>query len=351
MEESRAATSYLGRLQQTAHALSNALSESQVVQILLEQVVSALAARGALVRLLSPDDDKLLPAGSRGLRDTFILSGRLDATESQLVRRALAGEVVVIADVTRDPAYPDPTAAAREGLRGLIAVPMRVRGRVLGLLCVYHDAAGELGAQEQSLVSALADLGALALEKVYLHQSLLHIAEALNSTLELRPMLRQVLQATIDEMGLKAASIRLLDSKGQLLHLVAAQGLDRAYLEKGDVHVSKSPVDQRALGGEPVVLYSIERESGFEYPGEALQAGIRSVLVVPLVFKQRPLGVMRVYSARPRHFSRVSIQFLSSVAGLVALAIEKAEMHSVLRQHFEELKLDLAEWHRFLALG
>jgi GAF domain-containing protein len=60
---------------------------------------------------------------------------------------------------------------------------------------------------------------------------------------------------------------------------------------------------------------------------------------------------MRVYSARPRHFSNVGITFLTSVAGLVALAIERAELHAVLREQYEDLKLDVAEWHRFLALG
>ena len=60
---------------------------------------------------------------------------------------------------------------------------------------------------------------------------------------------------------------------------------------------------------------------------------------------------MRVYSARPRHFGRVGRTFLASVAELVALAIEKAELYAALQERYEDLKLDLAEWYRFLALG
>jgi GAF domain-containing protein len=351
MENRPDVAAYLLRLQQTAHALSGVLEESEVIQIMLQQTVAALEAQGAVVRLLSPEEDELIPAGSWGLRDHFFLSGHVDAADNPLARRVLNGEVVVVPDVTHDPNYPHPEVADGEGLRGLIGVPMRVRSRVLGVLCVYHTEADELGEQELLLVSALADLGALALEKVYLHQSLLRIAAALNSTLELGSMLQQVLQATIDEMRLKAATIRLLDTKRQTLRLVAAQGLGQGYLEKGEVHVAKSPVDQRVLQGEPIELYSVEHEAGFEYPQEALREGIRSVLVVPLKFKERTLGVMRVYSARSRNFSPASIQFLSSVAGLVALAIENAELYSALKEHFEDLKLDLAEWHRFLALG
>ncbi|MGQ9668016.1 MAG: GAF domain-containing protein, partial [Anaerolineae bacterium] len=75
------------------------------------------------------------------------------------------------------------------------------------------------------------------------------------------------------------------------------------------------------------------------------------VLVVPLVIKDRPLGVMRAYSARPRHFGPMAVNFLRSVAGLVALAIENAQLYASLRARYEDLKIDLADWYRFLALG
>lgn len=339
------------RLQQMAQALSSAFAKSQVIQIMLQQTIAALGARGVVARLLSPEGDELLPVGALGLDDSFYLSGRVDAADNELLRQVLAGEVVVIPDVAHEPSYPHREAARRQGLKGAIAVPMQVRARVLGVLCIYLDTTDEPTEQELLLASALGDLGALALEKADLHQSLLHIAAALNSTLELQPMLEQVLQATVTEMQLKAASVRLLDPEQNVLRLVAAYGLGRAYLDKGDVHVGRSPVDQSALRGEPIVLYDVETEIGFEYPQEAAYEGIRSVLVVPLKLKERSLGVMRVYSVRPRHFSPVSIQFLSSVVGLVALAVENAELHAALKAHLADLELDVAEWHRFLALG
>jgi GAF domain-containing protein len=164
-------------------------------------------------------------------------------------------------------------------------------------------------------------------------------------------MLQRVLEATVKEMWLKAASIRLLDPKRQVLHLVAAYGLSEGYLAKGAVHLTKSPVDQRVLEGSAVVLYDLEHEAGFEYPAEALREGIRSVLAVPLRLKERTLGVMRVYSARPRRFGPVAIRFLTSSADLVALAVENARLYAALQAHYEDLKLDVTEWHRFMALG
>jgi GAF domain-containing protein len=347
----RNTAAYLGTLRETAHTLSGALQESDAVQALLVQVVSALEARGALVRLLCPDGDELRLAGTLGLSEEYIDKGPVRVAESQVDQRVLAGEVVIIPDVTREPGAQYPRAAAREGLRGIVAVPLLVRGRVIGVLRVYVDEVSVLAQEDILLLDTLADLGALVLEKVHLHQSLYHIAQALNTTLELGPMLEQVLAAAAREMGLKAASIRLLDAKGRTLHLVAAHGLSEAYLSKGEIHVDQSLLDQRVLGGEVVVLYDVEREAGFEYPEEAIREGLRSVLVVPLKLRDRALGVMRVYSARPRHFGRVAIRFLTSVADLVALAIENAELYGALQERYEDLKLDLAEWYRFLTLG
>lgn len=342
---------HLQVLRETAHRLSQVLQEPEIIQGLLNQVVSILAARGALLRLLGPDGAELLQAGALGLSETYLHKGPVEVAHSQIDQRVLAGDVVIIPDVTQEADFQYPAAAASEGLRGLVAVPLSVRNRVIGVLRVYVDEVTELEPEDILLLGTLADLGALALEKVRLHQSLCRIAAALNASLELRPMLERVLAATVTEMGLKAASIRLLDPQQQNLQRVATYGLSQAYLAKGQIDVNKSPVDQHVLRGEVVVLFDVEHEAGFQYPEEAAREGIRSVLAVPLQLKDRMLGVMRVYSAQPRHFGEVAVGFLSSVADLVALAIENAGLYAALQARYEDLKLDLAEWYRFLALG
>jgi GAF domain-containing protein len=343
--------SSLEMLRKAAEAMNSVLKEPEVIDALLDEAVDTPGARAAVLRLLSPDGDELLQAGARGLSDVYLAKGPVRVAESGMDQRILAGEVVVIPDVTQDESVQYPEAAATEGLKGMLASPVRVRSHVIGVLRVYVDDTEQLWPEDIVAFGILADLGAVALEKARLHQSLYRIAEALSASLELAPMLQQVLEATVKEMWLKAASIRLLDSKGEILNLAGAYGLSEAYLAKGTVHLAKSPVDQRVFEGRVVVLYDLEQESGFEYPAEAAREGIRSVLAVPLSLKDRTLGVMRVYSARPRHFGPVAINFLTSAADLVALAIENARLYEALQARYEDLKLDVAEWRRFLALG
>ncbi len=343
--------SYLEMLRKATQAVNGVLHEPEIVNALLDRAVDTLGARAAVVRLLNPDGDELLQAGARELSDAYLAKGPVRVAESGMDQRILAGEIVIIPDVTQDRSVQYPEAAAIEGLKGMVATPVQVRSQIIGVLRIYVDDTEQLCPEDIVAIGTLADLGAVALEKARLHQSLYRIAEALSASLELEPMLQQVLEATVKEMWLKAASIRLLDPKGQVLHLVAAYGLSEAYLAKGTVHLAKSPLDQRVLHGSEVVLYDVERETGFEYPAEAAREGIRSVLAVPLRLKDRTLGVMRVYSARSRHFGPEAIGFLTSAADLVALAIENARLYAALQARYEDMKLDVAEWHRFLALG
>jgi len=347
----RESGSHLRVVREAVHAVSDTLQSAGVIQTLLERIMAGLGARGALIRLLSPDATELTLAGAVGLSERYLRKGSVFVSESSVDQRALAGNAVLVRDVTCEPGFHYQEEARCEGLRGMASVPLVVRNRAIGVLRVYLDDLDTLGEEGLLTLQILADLGAVMLEKIGLHQSLYRIAQTLNSSLKLESSLMPVLEETTRETGSRSASLRLLDKKGQKLQLVAAYNLSPAYLNKGDVVVAESPLDQRVLRGEAVALYDVVAEPGLQYPAEAAREGIRSVLAVPVRLKDRVLGVMRVYSAQPRHYGAVATDFLLSVASLVALAIENADLYAALEQRYEDLKLDVAEWRRFLALG
>ena len=117
------------------------------------------------------------------------------------------------------------------------------------------------------------------------------------------------------------------------------------------MHLDKSAIDRRVLSGETVVLHDIQSEPGFEYPRQAAQEGIQSLLAVPLARKNKNVGAIHVYSTCSRHFGPVAVTFLKSMANLIGLAIFNAELHAALKSRNKDLQLDLADWYRFLTLG
>jgi GAF domain-containing protein len=339
-----------------AHAINASLELEDTLQAILDALHDTLGIRAVVIRLFDPSATALESVASVGISQAA-LAHMPTLADDPLHRRVVAGDTDYISfDSSTDQPSESLAAsfqelAANEGITGILSVPLQVRGRTFGALNLC--CAAECGFNEETitLVRAIADMAATAIENARLHTTLLNIARAVTSSLELRELLDQVLAATMLQMNLKAASVRLLDKGGKRLELVAAHGLSERYLAKGPIVVGDSPLDQRVLAGETVVLFDVIGEPGFQYPTEAAVEGIRSVLAVPLRAKARIVGVMRVYSAQPRAYTPVSKEFLQSVAGIVAVAIENAKLYQALQARYDDLRLDVSEWYRFLSLG
>jgi GAF domain-containing protein len=332
-------------LYQVAHTINGSLELEKTLQAILAAVRDALKVDLVTVRLLNPDANALEPVASIGISVEDLAALPDAITPGSVHARVLAGETVHV----HGAALPDAGLPTSRG--GVLSVPLQVRDRTIGSLTLYCAEHCDLDPSTLIMLRGIADMAAVAIENARLHTSLVRITQAMTSSLELQPMLNQVLSATVLEMGLKAASVRLVDPSGKQLELVAAHGLSEHYLRKGPVRISQSPLDRRLLAGESVTIYDVTEDPAFQYPTEARAEGIRSVLAVPLQVKDRIVGVMRVYSAQPRPFTPVGIAFLQSVAGMVAVAIENAKLYEALRARYEVLKSDVSEWYRFLSLG
>jgi GAF domain-containing protein len=90
--------------------------------------------------------------------------------ESQVDRRALKGKIVYLKDARADKDL-QPRAKA-EGVRSLLAVPLTVGTRVIGVLKLYTTRIREFGRQEIKFIEAVASLSAIALENAMLHDAL-----------------------------------------------------------------------------------------------------------------------------------------------------------------------------------
>jgi len=334
-----------------AHAINASLKQEDTLQAILRAVRETPGARAVVIRLLNPNADALEVAASIDISQALLAHTPVRLADDRVHQRVLAGETIFFKPATDPAGASSLDLPATEEFGGVLAVPLQVRGRAFGALDLYSGTDFGFDAETTFLVRAIADMAATAIENARLHATLFNIAQAVTSSLELHQLLDQVLAATVLQMNLKAASLRLLDKGGKRLELVAAHGLSDHYLSKGPILVAQSPIDRRVLAGESVALSDVAETPGFQYPAEAQAEGIHSVLAVPLSAKDRIVGVMRVYSAQPRPFTSVSTEFLLSVAGIVAVAIENAKLYQALQARYEDLKLDVSEWYRFLSLG
>ena len=316
--------------------------------------------RAVVIRLLNADATQLQVAANVGVSETFLKNVRTRSRRAACTSRCSAGKRPGGKPGRRRRLATRPAPGHEltdeqlhmEQLGGFMAIPLAVRERVFGSLDIYCTAGCGFSDTAVTVLHASADLAAVAIENARLHSSAFpHRGRADVDAGTAAPAQAGARIHAVMEMNLKAASVRLLDKKRQKLELVASHGLSESYLAKGAVSLERSRIDQRVLAGETVILYDVAGEEGFQYQAEAAAEGIRSVLAVPLRVKEQPVGVMRVYSAQPRHFTQVGVQFLQSVAGLVAVAIENARLYEALQARYEGLKVEVSEWRRFLSLG
>lgn len=166
--------------------------------------------------------------------------------------------------------------------------------------------------------------------------SLFSVTQVITSSLHLDAVLRAIAQKAVELMAAKACMIRLLDSEGEELLFGASWGLSERYTSKGPVRVAESEIDRDALDGEAVAIPDVVTDPRFRYQQEAKQEGIVSVLCVPLRARESPLGVIRIYTARRRKFTRREHYLLWTFATQAAIAIENARFYERIRQNYFE---------------
>lgn len=156
-------------------------------------------------------------------------------------------------------------------------------------------------------------------------------AKAINASLESSQVLEKIVSSVVKAMNVKASSIRILDPRGRMLVLGAANGLSKGYVRKGPILVEESGLDRKVLKGRTVWLENAQTAKEFQYGAMAKAEGIKSVLVVPLMLEKKAIGVLRVYADKVRKFHEDELKFLKAAANLSAIALDNARMHEALQ--------------------
>ncbi len=163
-------------------------------------------------------------------------------------------------------------------------------------------------------------------------QALNEGARVVGSTLDLPQVLKRLVKSTAEAMGVHACSIRLLDKSGRYLEPVAMYGLSQTYLGKGPVEVGNNLLAREVLSGKIVNVPDAPNNPMLQYPEEAKQEGIQSMLSAPLIGKDGPLGILRAYALELNRFGPDDEAFLSAIAAQGSIALENALAYQAIEE-------------------
>lgn len=160
-------------------------------------------------------------------------------------------------------------------------------------------------------------------KKIYL-ENYQNICKAISTSLSLGEVLKLIVTNVVRVMNVKASLLRLLNRETNQLEIASYHGLSPAYVNKGPVEYDASIDD--ALSGKPVSIYDITADRNARYRKDAEREGIRSILSIPLRFKDEVIGVLRMYTGEPVEYSDEDLNFVAAIAEQAAIAIVNARM-------------------------
>ena len=263
---------------------------------------------------------------------------------------AQTGEPVRVDDVSKDSRY----IGALKDVRSEMVIPLKVKGRTIGVLDVTSQRPRCFTESDQYLLTLLGGRLAHAIEQARLYGnlqrqartlSIMHeVSRELTSILDREELLKKVAQTVKRLINFDIFSVLLYNEETQLLSHAFSLRQDERVLAKDScplghgicgtasalrqsLRVSNVQLDPRYVRG------SLERSGGVE---------VRSEMAVPLVFKDRLIGVIDLESNEYNAFSEEDEQMLSTLASYVAIALENSTLYEQVRKGEQRLEKDLA---------
>jgi signal transduction histidine kinase len=158
------------------------------------------------------------------------------------------------------------------------------------------------------------------------YQRLLEISRDLASTLDLGALLDRIVHAAADLTDAQAASILLYDSLSQQLYFQAATNIDEPSM-RGLLVPLDSLAGWIVQNRQPVMIADVRKDARhFGKIGQTTQFETYSLLGVPLITKDKVIGVLEALNKRQGEFTPADQDLLSALGGQAAAAIENTRL-------------------------
>jgi phosphoserine phosphatase RsbU/P len=310
----------------------------------IPQLIARLTKFNAFAMyLLDPKRNELTIAYSVGYPEEVARTLRLKVG-SGLVGAAVAeGQPILVNDVHADPRYFE----AVPGSHAELVVPLRRKGRVIGALNLLSDTPGQFTDVDEMMLRQFGAHVAVAIENALLveHErdytstleTLSEIGREFGAILNLDELLTRIANLARRVIDYRTFGILLLnDESGELEMKVAVRyGDDQVTVPR--VKLGVGLVGYAALHKEPVVVPDVSRDPRYI----KVVDDARSELVIPLLLKDRCIGVFDLESPELDAFNKSHVEILTLLASQAAVAIENARLYETIRANEVRLEKEI----------
>ncbi len=309
----------------------------------IPQLIARLTRFSAFsVYLLDEQRQELHIAYAVGYPQEVVRTLRLRVGQGVVGAAVEQGRPILVNDISKEPRFMGPL----RNMVSQLAVPMRRKGRVIGALNLLSDTSGAFTDQDEALLRQFAAHVAVAIENARLFRSERHYTETLETLAEIGHEMSSILDLDVLLTRIAGLTKRLIDYRTFGIFLLNASTnelemkLAVRYGEEGtakNVKLGEGLVGWSALHKEPVLVADVSKDPRYIN----LIEDVRSELVIPMLIKERCIGVFDLESPELSAFTKEHKELLTLLASQAAVAIENARLYEEVRRNEERIEKEL----------
>ncbi|MFH0730664.1 MAG: GAF domain-containing protein [Pseudomonadota bacterium] len=154
------------------------------------------------------------------------------------------------------------------------------------------------------------------------------ISYAISNYEELNVLINHFVEGLCRAFKFKGASIMLYDDREKQLFHVGSYGVSEAYLNKGPIFCDeKQAVFSKK---EAIFIDDLHQDPRVQYPKEAIEEGISSMVTFPIQCREATIGIIRIYHSEPIRFHADDIDSIRVLGHLLGLVTENQGLKNFL---------------------
>jgi sigma-B regulation protein RsbU (phosphoserine phosphatase) len=334
-------------LMEVAEVVNTTLDLNTILRRVAELVRRVIDYEHFAILLLNEKTQELRIRFSIGYPPEAVERCRIKVGQGVTGLAAQRREPVRVNDVRKTPQYIETMAEVRSEL----AVPLIIKNRVIGVIDIEAAQPGYFTEDHQRLLSLVASRIASGIENARLYTRvsrqaktlavLNEISRDLTSILHLDALLQRVGEAVTRLIDYQMFSVLLVNQAGTLLEHRFSLRFNETVQIKHDIPIGKGLVGYSVLNKTPVLVADVHKDPRYINTNPET----RSELCVPLIYKDKVIGVLDIEHTRRGYFTDDHLRTMTTLAAQVAIAIENARLYERVAKQERRLQKDLALAH------
>lgn len=266
---------------------------------------------------------------SIGHTPEVVNQARLKIGEGLIGTAAAERRVLLVGDVSRDPRY----IKAYDTVKSELAVPLISKNRVIGVLDIESRKAHFFSSYHRRVFELLGSQIATAIENANFYErtrkqaetlsTLYAISEEMTGILNLESLLKKVAELIKQVIDYEMFAVMLVDERSNILKTRMSFKFDQRTQEKLRVPLGEGLVGLAAAEKKAVRVDNVLEDPRYI----CCNRETRSEMVIPLIHKERAIGVIDLENRKPGYFTEEHERILTLLASQIATAIENARLY------------------------